>query len=58
MVVILTSYVSIGLGIVLLALGLYLRSQKHAQATLVLGIGTALVLFGLALLAWFMRAFG
>ncbi|MDR5671864.1 hypothetical protein RH858_01675 [Halalkaliarchaeum sp. AArc-GB] len=57
MVVILTSYVSIGLGIVLLALGLYLRSQKHEQATLVLGIGTVLVLFGLALLAWFMRAF-
>lgn len=57
MVVILSSYVSIALGIVLLAVGVYLRRQGHERATLVLGVGGALVVIGLALIAWFMTAF-
>lgn len=57
MVVILSSYVSIALGVVLLALGLYLRSQDHERATIVLGVGIGLVLIGLALIGWFMWAF-
>ncbi|MEF8780005.1 MAG: hypothetical protein V5A46_04950 [Haloferacaceae archaeon] len=57
MVVILSSYASIALGVVLLAVGLYLRSQGHERARLVIGAGGALVVIGLVLIGWFMRAF-
>lgn len=57
MVIILSAYVSIAIGLILLGAGLYLRHAENPRAPLVLGVGSVLVLTGIALLVWFMRAF-
>lgn len=57
MAVILSSYVAIALGVLLLVAGLLARRRDAEYSTYLLGGGVVLVVLGLLGLGWFIRAF-
>ncbi|MFW5918971.1 MAG: hypothetical protein ACOCSP_02215 [archaeon] len=58
MVVILSSYVSIAVGALLLGLGFFARRRGNEYGRYLLGGGGLLVLLGVLGLLWFVTAFG
>lgn len=56
--VILSSYVAIVLGVLLLAAGYVVQRRGNAYGRHLLGTGAVLVVLGVVALLWFVRAFG